>query len=132
MANSSDDPNQSSPERKSFLEEFRSFALQGNIIDLAVGLILGTAFNAIVQSLVDDIILPIVGFWINESAFSELYINLSEVEYPSLEAAQAAGAPLVLYGQFFSEILDFLILALSVFLVLKYWLKYDLKKSDAA
>jgi large conductance mechanosensitive channel len=132
MANSSDDLNQSSPERKSFLEEFRSFALQGNIIDLAVGLILGTAFNAIVQSLVDDIILPIVGFWINESAFSELYINLSEVEYPSLEAAQAAGAPLVLYGQFFSEILDFLILALSVFLVLKYWLKYDLKKSDAA
>ncbi|PSO44072.1 MAG: large conductance mechanosensitive channel protein MscL [Parcubacteria group bacterium SW_4_49_11] len=132
MANSSDDLNQSNPERKSFLEEFRSFALQGNIIDLAVGLILGTAFNAIVQSLVDDIILPIVGFWINESAFSELYINLSEVEYPSLEAAQAAGAPLVLYGQFISEILDFLILALSVFLVLKYWLKYDLKKSDAA
>jgi large conductance mechanosensitive channel len=132
MANSSDDSNHTSPERKSFLEEFRSFALQGNIIDLAVGLILGTAFNAIVQSLVDDIILPIVGFWINESAFSELYINLSEVEYPSLEAAQAAGAPLVLYGHFFSEILDFLILALSVFLVLKYWLKYDLKKSDAA
>jgi len=131
MANSSANSDQPTPKRKSFLEQFRSFALQGNIVDLAVGLILGTAFNAVVQSLVDDIILPIVGLWVNDSAFSELYINLGDSTYPSLEAAQAAGAPLLLYGQFISEILDFLILALSVFLVLKYLLKYDVKKTDS-
>jgi len=122
--------NTQEPNKAPVWHQFRDFALRGNLVDLAVGLILGTAFNQIVQSLVDDIVLPIIGMWINESAFTELYINLSDTTYPSLQAAQAAGAPLILYGQFVSTVLDFFLLALSVFIILKYVINYKLKASS--
>ena len=113
---------------KVFWEEFQAFAMQGNVIDLAVGVIIGTAFNAIVQSLVKDIVMPVFGWLLNGTAFNQLYFSLSG-SYESLEAAQAAGAPLILYGVFISRVVDFLIISLTVFVVLKYVMKKQMKKS---
>lgn len=114
---------------KDFWGEFIGFALQGNVVDLAVGIVIGTAFNAIVQSLVKDIIMPVFGWLLNGVAFQNLYVSLSG-SYDSLTDAQAAGAPVILYGVFITQIIDFLIIALSVFVVLKFVMKKDMKKSE--
>lgn len=131
--------NQQKPPRKvtqalaassySFWSEFRSFAVKGNVVDLAVGIMIGTAFNRLVQSLVDDIIMPPIGAIAGDTDFSNLYLNLSATTYPTLEAAQKAGAPVLRYGLFINNLLDFLILALTIFIVLKYVLR--LKKEEA-
>jgi large conductance mechanosensitive channel len=114
----------------SFWSEFKSFAIKGNMVDLAVGIMIGTAFNRLVQSLVEDIIMPPIGAIAGDTDFSNLYINLSSRSYESLEAAQAAGAPVLRYGIFINNMLDFMILALTIFVVLKYVLR--LKKEEAA
>lgn len=113
---------------KGFWKDFSDFAVKGNVIDLAVGVVIGTAFNKIVQSLVTDIITPIIGRVIGNSAFADLYINLSGKAYENITQAIADGAPVIKYGSFISNILDFFIVAFSLFVVLKIFFR---KKKEA-
>jgi large conductance mechanosensitive channel len=99
--------------------EFREFAMKGNVLDLAVGLIIGAAFGAIANSLVNDVIMPPVGALLGRIDFSSLFINLSGQPYPSLKAAKDAGAPVIGYGAFLNSIITFLIVAFAVFQVVK-------------
>ena len=101
------------------LKEFREFAARGNVIDLAVGVIIGAAFGKIVNSLVTDIIMPPIGMALGRVSFVDLFIALDGGSYPSLEAAKAAGAPTINYGLFINNIVEFLIVAFAVFLVVK-------------
>ncbi|HNP36704.1 MAG TPA: large conductance mechanosensitive channel protein MscL [Woeseiaceae bacterium] len=101
------------------LKEFKEFAMRGNVVDMAVGIIIGAAFGSIVKSLVDDIIMPPIGMAIGGIDFSDLYINLSSGEYESLTAAKAAGAATINYGVFLNALFSFLIVAFAVFLLVK-------------
>lgn len=102
-----------------FIEEFKAFALKGNMFDLAVGVIIGGAFGKIVDSLVKDVIMPVAGIGLGEVDFKQLYINLGHNSYPTLEAAEKAGAPVLKYGLFLNNAVDFTILAFIVFLMVK-------------
>lgn len=99
------------------IAEFRQFAIKGNVVDLAVGIIIGAAFGRIVNSLVTDVIMPPIGLLLGRVDFSELYINLSARSYPSLAAAKSAGAPTINYGIFLNQVVSFLIVAFAVFLL---------------
>jgi large conductance mechanosensitive channel len=101
------------------LKEFRAFAMRGNVVDLAVGLILGAAFGAIVTSLVNDLIMPPIGFAMGGVNFTDLFISLDGQTYPSLTAAKAAGAPVIAYGAFINTVINFLVIAFAVFLLVK-------------
>ncbi|MCC7488377.1 MAG: large conductance mechanosensitive channel protein MscL [Gammaproteobacteria bacterium] len=101
------------------LKEFKEFAMRGNVVDLAVGIIIGGAFGKITTSLVNDVIMPPVGLLLGKVDFSSLYINLSGTAYASLAAAQAAGAPVIRYGAFINTLLDFLIVAFAIFLLVR-------------
>jgi large conductance mechanosensitive channel len=101
------------------LKEFREFAMRGSVIDLAVGVIIGAAFGKIVSSLVNDIIMPPLGLLLGRVDFSDLFINLSGTEYPSLAAAKEAGAPTINYGQFINIVIEFVIVAFAIFLVIR-------------
>ncbi len=103
----------------SLLKEFRDFAARGNVVDLAVGVVIGAAFGKIVTSLVTDIIMPPIGFVLGKIDFSNLFIALSETQYPTLAAAKAAGAPTINYGLFINTIIDFLIVAFVIFIVVQ-------------
>jgi large conductance mechanosensitive channel len=103
----------------SLLTEFREFAVKGNAIDLAVGVVIGGAFGKIVSSLVNDIVMPPIGLLLGNVDFSNLFVNLSQQQYDSLAAAQAAGAPTLNYGRFFNTVIDFLLVAFAIFLVIK-------------
>ena len=101
------------------LKEFREFAMRGNVVDVAVGLILGAAFATIVKSLVDDVLMPPIGLALGGVDFSNLFINLSGTNYPSVAAAKAAGAPTLNYGIFINNVINFLIIALVIFILIK-------------
>lgn len=101
-------------------KEFKKFAMRGSVIDLAIGVVVGGAFSTVVNSLVNDIIMPIVGSIVGKVDFSNLYINLSGGEYNSLAEAKAAGAATINYGLFINNIINFLIIAFSIFIVIKY------------
>jgi large conductance mechanosensitive channel len=101
------------------VKEFRQFVMRGNVIDLAVGIIIGAAFGAIVNSLVKDIIMPPIGYALGGLDFSNLFISLNGQTYPSLAAAQEAGAPTINYGVFITLVINFVIIALAVFLLVK-------------
>lgn len=100
-------------------KEFKEFALKGNVIDLAVGIMIGAAFGKIVTSFVNDILMPPIGLLLGRVDFSNLYINLSGQHYATLAKAVAADAPVIKYGVFLNNIIDFLIVALAIFLVVK-------------
>lgn len=100
-------------------KEFKEFIMRGSVLDLAIGVIIGGAFGKIVSSLVNDVIMPPIGLLLGKVNFSELYINLSGTDYPSLAAAQEAGAPTLNYGLFLMSIIEFLIIALVIFLIVK-------------
>lgn len=102
-----------------FLNEFKAFAMRGNVVDLAVAVIIGGAFGKIVDSLVKDIVMPILGGLLGGVNFRHLFIDLSSESYPTLAAAEAAGAPVIRYGQFINTTIDFLIIALAVFVAIK-------------
>ncbi|MGH6912656.1 MAG: large conductance mechanosensitive channel protein MscL [Geminicoccales bacterium] len=102
-----------------FFQEFKEFAMRGNVVDLAVGIIIGVAFGAIVNSLVNDVIMPPIGMLMGNVDFSDLFINLSGQEYPSLAAARDAGAPVIAYGSFINAVINFIIVAFAIFLVVK-------------
>jgi large conductance mechanosensitive channel len=101
------------------LKEFKEFAVRGNVLDMAIGIIIGAAFGKIVSSMVNDILMPPIGLLVGKVDFSSLFVNLSGQPYPSLAAAKAAGAPTINYGVFFQTILDFAIIAFAIFLVAK-------------
>ena len=101
------------------LQEFKEFALRGNVVDLAVGLVIGAAFGAIVNSLVADVIMPPIGLLMGNVDFSDLFINLSGQDYPSLAAARSAGAPVIAYGAFLNAVINFIIVALAIFVLVK-------------
>ena len=101
------------------LREFKEFAARGNVVDLAVGVIIGAAFGKIVTSLVNDIVMPPIGMMIGGVDFKNLFVVLNGGTYPSLEAAKAAGAPTINYGIFLNTVLEFLIVAFVVFLIVR-------------
>lgn len=100
-------------------KEFREFALKGNMVDLAVGIVVGGAFGQVVNSLVNDVIMPPIGLLLGKVDFTNLYINLTGGAYPSLAAAKEAGAATLNYGLFINTIINFLIVALAIFFVVK-------------
>ena len=101
------------------LKEFREFATRGNVIDLAVGLILGASFKDIVNSLVKDVIMPPIGAIVGGVDFDHLFISLSGEQYATLAEAEAAGAATLKYGSFISAVIDFIIIALSMFILVR-------------
>ena len=102
------------------LREFREFAMRGNVVDLAVGIIIGVAFGKIITSLVNDILMPPIGLILGRVDFSSLFINLSGQPYASLAEARAAGAPTINYGVFLNTVIDFLIVAFAIFLLVRF------------
>ena len=115
-----------------FFKEFKEFAVKGNVMDMAVGVIIGGAFGKIVSSLVNDIIMPLVGKAVGNVSFTDLFINLSnDTTYDTLKAAQEAGVSVFAYGQFIQNIIDFLIIALCIFLMIKA-INKSKKKEEAA
>jgi len=101
------------------LKEFRTFVMRGNVLDLAVAVIIGGAFGKIITSFVKDIIMPPVGLLLGNVDFNSLYLNLSPTLYPTFDDAQAAGAPTINYGAFISTVIDFLIVAALIFLIVR-------------
>ena len=101
------------------LKEFRDFALKGNVIDLAIAVIIGAAFGAIITSLVNDIIMPPIGYALGGVNFNDLFISLNGVAYASLAEAKVAGAPTINYGVFLNTIINFIIIAFVLFLVVR-------------
>jgi large conductance mechanosensitive channel len=101
------------------LKEFKEFAMRGNVLDMAVGIIIGAAFGKIITSFVNDVLMPPIGLLLGQVDFSNLFINLSGVPHASLLEAQAAGAPLIRYGLFLNTVLDFLIVAFVIFLLIR-------------
>ena len=101
------------------LQEFKEFALRGNVVDMAVGIIIGAAFSTIVKSLVDDVIMPPIGLLTGGMDFSDLYINLSGGDYASLAQAREAGAVTINIGVFINAVISFAIVAFVLFLVIK-------------
>jgi len=113
------------------LKEFEEFAMRGNVLDMAIGIILGLAFGKIVTSLVNDIIMPPVGMLLGDVDFTNLFISLGGQSYATLAEAQAAGAPTINYGIFINTIIDFLIVAFVIFLLVRQINKMK-KKEEAA
>jgi large conductance mechanosensitive channel len=100
------------------LKEFKEFAMRGNVVDLAIGVIIGAAFGKIVTSLVNDVLMPPIGLLLGNVDFSNLFLSLSG-NYETVEAATTAGAPIVKYGLFINTVIDFVIVAFVIFLVVK-------------
>ncbi len=117
------------------LEEFKKFALRGNVIDLAVGFIIGSTFGSIVNSLVNDIIMPPIGLLLGRVDFSNLFINLSNNHYTSLAQAKADGAPTINYGLFINTVIQFLIVSFVLFWLIRSinrWTKPPVKPAEPA
>jgi large conductance mechanosensitive channel len=110
-------------------KEFRDFTARGNVVDLAVGVIIGAAFGKIVSSLVSDILMPPIGLLLGKVDFSNLYIDLSGTHHDTLAAAKAAGAPTINYGLFLNTVIDFAIVAFVIFIVVQQMNKY-MKKPE--
>ncbi len=111
-------------------KEFKKFAMRGNVVDMAVGIIIGAAFGKIVASFVKDIIMPPIGLLLGDVDFSNLFVNLSEGSYETLAQAQEAGAATLNYGAFINTVVDFLIVAFAIFIVIRQMNR--LKKSEEA
>lgn len=101
------------------LKEFKEFAMKGNVLDMAIGVIIGGAFGKIVSSLVSDVLMPPLGLLMGKVDFSSLFIDLSRTSPPSLAAAKAAGAPTLNYGVFLQSVFDFVIIAFVIFMLVK-------------
>jgi large conductance mechanosensitive channel len=116
---------------KKFITDFKAFAMKGNVIDLAVAVIIGGAFGKIVSSAVNDIIMPLIGLILRKVDIKTLFISLNGEHYESLAAAQAAKAPVMTYGTFLQSVIDFVIVALVIFIVLKKLLAVVVKETPA-
>jgi large conductance mechanosensitive channel len=113
------------------LKEFREFAMRGNVVDMAVGIIIGAAFGKIVSSLVKDIIMPPIGLMMGNVDFTNLFINLSSTSYATLAEAKKAGAATINYGVFVNSILDFVIVAFAIFMVIRAMNQLKRKEEEA-
>ncbi len=113
-----------------FIKEFKEFAMKGNVMDMAVGVIIGGAFGKIVSSLVDDVLMPIIGKLTGGVSFVDLFVTLGDGDFKTLAAAKEAGAAVFAYGQFIQNIVDFLIVAFCIFLMLKGINKMNRKKEE--
>ena len=101
------------------LEEFKKFLMRGNVVDLAIGLVMGAAFTAVVTSFVNDLLMPPIGRVLGRVSFSDLFVSLDRRSYPSLAAAKTAAAPTLNYGAFITTIINFLIIGVAVFLIVR-------------
>ena len=101
------------------LKEFKEFAMKGNVLDMAVGIIIGAAFGKIITSFVGDVLMPPLGLLLGKMDFSTLFVNLSGTDYPTLAAAKEAGAATLNYGTFINTIIDFIIVAFAIFLLIR-------------
>ena len=113
------------------LKEFKEFAIKGNMLDMAVGIILGAAFGTVVKSLVADVIMPPIGMLMGNVDFSNLFINLSGEDYASLAAAEEAGAAVIRYGTFINTVLDFVIVAFAIFILIRAINQLKRKEEEA-
>jgi large conductance mechanosensitive channel len=114
------------------LKEFKEFAMRGNVIDLAIGIIIGAAFGKIVTSFVNDVIMPPIGLLMGNVDFSNLFVNLSmDSTYATIAEAEAAGAPIIKYGIFINTVIDFVIVAFAIFLVIRALNRFK-RKQEAA
>ncbi|WP_127580227.1 large conductance mechanosensitive channel protein MscL [Paenibacillus koleovorans] len=112
-------------------KEFKEFAMKGNMVDLAIGVIIGTAFGKVVTSIVNDLVMPPIGLLLGKVNFSNLYISLNGESYENLDAAKKAAAPTLNYGLFINTLLDFLIVAFVIFMVVKQLNRLRRKKEEA-
>ena len=112
------------------LKDFKEFAVKGNVIDLAVGVIIGGAFGKIVTALVNDMIMPVMGLLIGKVDFTNLFISLDGTKYASLAAAKEAGAATLNYGVFINTIIEFLIISFSIFMVIRQINKFNKKEES--
>jgi large conductance mechanosensitive channel len=101
------------------LNDFKAFVMKGNVLDLAVAVIIGAAFGAIVTSAVNDVVMPPIGLLLGRVDFKDLFVALNGQSYPTLAAAKAAGAPVIAYGQFLNTVVNFLIIAFVIFMVVR-------------
>ena len=115
-----------------FIKEFKEFAMKGNVMDMAVGVIIGGAFGKIISSLVDDVLMPVIGKLTGGVSFVDLFVTLGDGNFKTLAAAKEAGAAVFAYGQFIQNIVDFLIVAFCIFLMLKGINKMNRKKEEPA
>ncbi|MCL5745759.1 MAG: large conductance mechanosensitive channel protein MscL [Acidobacteria bacterium] len=113
------------------LKEFKEFVMRGNVLDLAVAVIIGVAFGAIVTSMVNDIVMPPIGLLLGNVDFKDLFISLSGQPYATLAAAKAAGAPVIAYGQFLNTVINFLIVAFVIFIAVRQAGKLQRKPEPA-
>lgn len=114
------------------LKEFKQFAMRGNVIDLAVAVIIWAAFNPIVTSLVNDIVMPPIGLVLKHVDFKDLFVTLSTEHYPSLAAAKSAGAPVIAYGNFLNTVINFLIISFVIFLFVRQINRFHKPEEAAA
>jgi len=114
------------------LKEFKQFAMRGNVLDMAVGIIIGAAFGKIITSLVTDILMPPLGLILGKVDFSNLFLNISGHSYESLAVAKAAGAATINYGMFLNSIIDFIIVAFAIFLLVRQVNRWNKPEPAAA
>lgn len=114
------------------LTEFKAFVMRGNVLDLAVAVIIGGAFGAIVTSLVNDVVMPPIGLLAGRVDFKDLFIPLNGQSYPTLAAAKAAAAPVIAYGQFLNTVINFLIIAFVIFIIVKQASRFQKPAAAAA
>lgn len=114
----------------SMMSEFKEFAMRGNVVDMAVGIIIGAAFGKIVSSFVNDVLMPPLGKLLGGVDFTQLFVNLSEGEFATLDAAKEAGAVTLNYGSFIQTVVDFIIIAFAIFIAIKAM--NTLKKKEEA
>ena len=117
---------------RGILEEFKTFVMRGNVLDMAVGIIIGAAFGKIVTSFVNDVLMPPIGMLLGRVDFSDLFINLSSQPVASLAEAKAQGIPVIAYGAFLNNIIDFLIVAAAVFILVRKVNRLVPKKKEKA
>ena len=113
------------------LGEFKKFAMRGNVVDMAVGIIIGGAFGKIVSSFVADVIMPPIGLIMGNVDFANLFMNLGDGTFETLEAAKEAGAPVIAYGAFINTIVDFVIVAFAIFMVIQWMNKLKKQEEEA-
>ena len=113
------------------VEEFKKFIMRGNVLDMAVGIIIGAAFGKIVSSFVSDLLMPPLGLILGKVDFSNLFFNLSSTDYATIAEAKAAGAPVIAYGMFLNAVVDFLIVAFAIFMLIKQVNRFMPAKEDA-
>lgn len=113
-------------------KEFKEFAMRGNVLDMAIGIVIGAAFGSIVTSFVQDILMPPIGRLLGHVDFSNLFVSLTDTHYDTLAAAKAAGAATLNYGVFLNTVINFLIVALAVFLLIRQVNRFTPKPAPAA